>query len=74
MPICDVIPDTWDTEERKDDVLDLVSALPLEPEDRKALLLCWSAETGIPLHWADYERALAHTPGESASPPPPPET
>ena len=43
------IPPSFNTPEAKDDFLEWVAALPIDPQDAKQLMLNWAAVTGVSL-------------------------
>ena len=44
-----IIPANWYTPERANDVADLLAVLPIDPEDRKVILLEWADIVNIRL-------------------------
>jgi hypothetical protein len=54
-----VIPVDMFIPERKDDVLLLLAALPLDPRDKKTVLWEWGRQVGVLLTKDDYDQAGA---------------
>ena len=47
--LVEILPLGWDTPEHEDDVILLIASLPIEPEDRKRLILEWTQLVGVAL-------------------------
>ena len=63
------IPPSFNTPEAKDDLLEWVATLPIDPQDAKQLLLDWAALTGTSLTATDIRTAIPGLIQDEAGPP-----
>lgn len=60
----ELFPDSWMDASLLDLVVDLIAALPIDPEDKKRAIQEWSEESGVQLTGEIVERVTGVTAGE----------
>lgn len=61
--MAEVFPHSWFVPERLDDVIEWLVHMPINPEEKKAILHEWAAHAGYHLTGHDVERVTGHPAG-----------
>lgn len=61
--MAEVFPHSWFVPARKDDVIEWLQNMPVNPEEKKAILHEWAAHAGVDLTGEDIEAVTGHPAG-----------
>lgn len=61
--MAEVFPHSWFVIERLDDVIEWLQNMPINPEDKKAILHEWAAHAGVHLTGENVEAVTGHRAG-----------